>query len=243
MVVAGLTLQLSLLDIYYCMEKILVIAPHADDEILGCGALMGKLAAGGKKVFVLICTNAHEGAPELFSQESIDNIRQEAQDAHRSIGVIKTYFLELPAPALDYYPGYKISIQIAKIINEVEPDTVFIPHRGDSHKDHRIIHEAAMVAVRPRGNYSVKNIYAYETLSETEWGEPIQSEFFIPTKYVSFSEEEFNKKLEVMSFFKSQLAPFPTSRSLEAIEALGKYRGASISKVRAEAFEVIREID
>ena len=225
------------------MERILVIAPHADDEVLGCGAFMGKLASEGKDVYVLICTNAHEGAPELWSQESIDNIRREAIDAHKSLGIKKTYFLELPAPALDYYPGYKISIQIGKVINEVEPDTVFIPHRGDSHKDHRMIHEAAMVAVRPRGNYSVKNMYAYETLSETEWGEPIQSEFFIPTKYVSFTEKEFDKKLEAMSFFKSQLAPFPASRSLEAIEALGKYRGACISKVRAEAFEVIREID
>jgi Uncharacterized proteins, LmbE homologs len=225
------------------MERILVIAPHADDEVLGCGALMGKMASEGKEVFVLVCTNAHVGAPELFSQEIIDIIRREAIEAHKFLGVFKSYFLELPAPALDYYPSYKISIQISKVVNEVEPDTVFIPHRGDSHKDHRMIHEAAMVAVRPRGNYSVKNIYAYETLSETEWVEPIQSEFFIPTKYVSYTEKEFEKKLEAMSFFKSQLAPFPASRSLEAIEALGKYRGACISRVRAEAFEVLREID
>lgn len=225
------------------MERILVIAPHADDEVLGCGALMAKMAKEGKKVFVLICTNAHVGAPELFEQKGIDVVRSEALKAHQLLGVEKTYFLELPAPALDAYPGYKISLKINEIIAECEPDTVFIPHRGDSHKDHGRIHDAAMVACRPRGNYKVKHVYAYETLSETEWGEPIQSEYFIPTKYVSYTEEEFNEKLVAMQCFTSQLAPFPASRSLEAIEALAKYRGATISKPRAEAFEVLRDID
>lgn len=225
------------------MERILVIAPHADDEVLGCGALMAKMAKEGKKVFVLICTNAHVGAPELFEQKGIDVVRSEALKAHQLLGVEKTYFLELPAPALDAYPGYKISLKINEIIAECEPDTVFIPHRGDSHKDHGRIHDAAMVACRPRGNYKVKHVYAYETLSETEWGEPIQSEYFIPTKYISYTEVEFNEKLVAMQCFTSQLAPFPASRSLEAIEALAKYRGATISKPRAEAFEVLRDID
>ena len=225
------------------MERILVIAPHADDEVLGCGALMAKMAKEGKSVFVLICTNAHVGAPELFEQKGIDVVRSEALKAHQLLGVEKTYFLELPAPALDAYPGYKISLKINEIIAECEPDTVFIPHRGDSHKDHGRIHDAAMVACRPRGNYKVKHVYAYETLSETEWGEPIQSEYFIPTKYISYTEVEFNEKLVAMQCFTSQLAPFPASRSLEAIEALAKYRGATISKPRAEAFEVLRDID
>lgn len=225
------------------MNNILVIAPHADDEILGCGALMAKLTKEGKNVFVLVCTNAHVGAPELFNQEAIDIVRNEARQAHSFIGVEKTYFLELPAPALDVYPVYKVSNEVGKVIADCDPDTVFIPHRGDSHKDHGRIHDAAMVACRPRGNYKVKRVYAYETLSETEWGEPIHSECFVPTKFFSFTKDEFAFKLEAMAFFKSQLAPFPASRSLEAIDALGKYRGVCISRMRAEAFEVLRDID
>ena len=124
------------------MKNILVIAPHADDEILGCGALMAKLAKEGKKVFVLICTNAHVGAPELFSQEAIEVIRNEARHSHASIGVEKTFFLELPAPALDAYPGYKVSNAISKVIAECNADTVFIPHRGDSPK---IMEESMML--------------------------------------------------------------------------------------------------
>lgn len=225
------------------MKNILIIAPHADDEVLGCGATMAKLAKQGYNVYVLIATNASVGAPELFSSEVIRQIRSEALEAHKMLGVKETVFLEFPAPALDQYPRYKMSNEINAIIKKFVIDTVFIPHRGDCHKDHTIIHECAMVACRPLANSCVKGVYAYETLSETEWSEPVSTDAFVPTKYVTFSEDEFSVKLKAMSCFKSQLYDFPASRSLEAIEALAKYRGATVSKMRAESFEVLREID
>lgn len=225
------------------MSKVLIIAPHADDEVLGCGATMAKACAKGDDVFVLICTNANVGAPELFCVDLIKQIRSEALYAHKLLGVKKTFFLELPAPVLDQYPRYKMSNEISAIIKKIGADTVYIPHRGDCHKDHTIIHECAMVACRPLANCSVKHVYAYETLSETEWGEPIAADFFVPVKYNIFTNEEFQKKLDAMSCFNSQLYPFPASRSLEAIEAVAKYRGCTVSAERAEAFEVLRDID
>ena len=225
------------------MSKILVIAPHADDEVLGCGATMAKACAKGDEVFVLICTNASVGAPELFSAELIKQIRNEAVTAHRLIGIKETFFLDFPAPALDQYPRYKMSNEISAVIRKIGADTVYFPHRGDCHKDHTIIHECAMVACRPLANCTVKHVYAYETLSETEWGEPIAADFFVPVKYNTFSVDEFQKKLDAMSCFKSQLYPFPASRSLEAIEALAKCRGCTVSAERAEAFETLRDID
>ena len=225
------------------MSKLLIIAPHADDEVLGCGATMAKACAKGDEVYVLICTNASVGAPELFSAELIKQIRNEAVTAHKFIGIKETFFLDLPAPALDQYPRYKMSNEISAIIKRIGADTVYIPHRGDCHKDHAIIHECAMVACRPLANCSVKHVYAYETLSETEWGEPVAADFFVPVRYNTFNAKEFQKKLDAMSSFKSQLYPFPASRSLEAIEALAKYRGCTVSADRAEAFEVIRDID
>lgn len=225
------------------MSKILVIAPHADDEVLGCGATIAKACANGDEVYVLICTNASVGAPELFSADIIKRIRTEAIEAHCVLGVKETFFLEFPAPVLDQYPRYKMSNEMSAIIRKLGVDSVYIPHRGDCHKDHTIIHECAMVACRPLSNCKVKHVYAYETLSETEWGEPVAADFFIPVKYNTFSVEEFQKKLDAMSCFKSQLYPFPASRSLEAIETLAKYRGCTVSSERAEAFEVIRDID
>jgi len=225
------------------MSNILIIAPHADDEVLGCGATMAKLAKQGHNVYVLIATNASVGAPELFGPDLIRQVRSEALEAHKILGVKETAFLELPAPALDQYPRYKMSNEITAIIKKIGADTVYIPHRGDCHKDHAIIHECAMVACRPLAHCTVKCVYAYETLSETEWGEPIAADFFVPVKYNTFTTEEFQKKLDAMSCFKSQLYPFPASRSLEAIEALAKYRGCTVSAERVEAFEVLREIE
>ncbi len=225
------------------MKNILIIAPHADDEILGCGATMAKEIANGNNVYVLICTNAHVGAPELFSGELIKQIRLEALTAHKLLGVKATAFLDFPAPALDQYPRYKMTNQMSEVIRKFEVDTVYIPHRGDCHKDHAIVHDCAMVACRPLVNCKVKHVYAYETLSETEWGEPIASDFFVPVKYHTFNLEEFQKKLDAMSCFKSQLYPFPASRSLEAIEHLAGYRGCAVSAMRAESFEVLRDIE
>ena len=225
------------------MKNILIIAPHADDEILGCGATMAKEIVAGNNVYVLICTNAHVGAPELFSEELIKQIRSEAVAAHKMLGVKETAFLDFPAPALDQYPRFKMTNEMSTIIRKFEVDTVYIPHRGDCHKDHAIVHDCAMVACRPLANCKVKRVYAYETLSETEWGDPIAADFFVPVKYNIFTVEEFQKKLDAMSCFKSQLYPFPASRSLEAMEHLAGYRGCTVSAMRAEACEVLRDID
>ena len=225
------------------MKNILIIAPHADDEILGCGATMAKEIVAGNNVYVLICTNAHVGAPELFSEELIKQIRSEAVAALKMLGVKETAFLDFPAPALDQYPRFKMTNEMSTIIRKFEVDTVYIPHRGDCHKDHAIVHDCAMVACRPLANCKVKRVYAYETLSETEWGDPIAADFFVPVKYNIFTVEEFQKKLDAMSCFKSQLYPFPASRSLEAMEHLAGYRGCTVSAMRAEAFEVLRDID
>lgn len=225
------------------MNNILIIAPHADDEVLGCGATIAKEAEKGNNVYVLICTNAHVGAPELFSEEMIAQIRSEAKAAHKILGVRETIFLEFPAPALDQYPGYMMSNQIAAVIRKYDIDTVYIPHKGDCHKDHEVIHSCAMVACRPLAGSKVKRVYSYETMSETEWGNPTPTSAFIPVKYNTFTESEFDKKLQAISCFKSQLQTFPSPRSLDALEALAKYRGATVSSPKAEAFMILREID
>ena len=119
---------------------------------------------------------------------------------------------------------------------------LFIPHQGDIHIDHTVVFKASLVAARPVGNYSVKSIYAYETLSETEWAAPFCSETFIPNHFVNI-EPYINKKLEAMSCFSGQIRNFPNPRSLEGIEALAKFRGATVGFDRAEAFMTIRTVE
>ena len=107
--------------------------------------------------------------------------------------------------------------------------------------DHQMVVDAAMVAVRPRGNNYPKRIYAYETLSETGWNIPNTVNEFIPTVYEDIT-DTYEIKLEAMAIFESQLSPFPEARSIGAIEALAKYRGATVSVRAAEAFSLIREV-
>jgi LmbE family N-acetylglucosaminyl deacetylase len=220
------------------MNNILVIAPHPDDEVLGCGGIMKKYAEAGDHVYVLVVTR---GTPKLYSDERIKNVRKEAVEAHQILGVAETIFLDFPAPELDTVPVADISRAITEIITKFNIHVVFLPHRGDIHQDHRIVFNAGLVACRPVGRYTVKEIYAYETLSETEWAAPFADDAFIPAKFVNIS-GQMDFKLQAMKCFKSQLKAFPNSRSLEAIEALAKFRGATVGFERAEAFMTIRTI-
>lgn len=223
------------------MANILVIAPHADDEVLGCGATIAKHVSMNDKVTVLIGTNASKGAPELFDEDVIDDIRAEAQQAHDKLGVSNTIFFDFPAPALNAFPSYKISLEISKVIEKGRFETVYLPHPGDMHEDHNAIYRAALVACRPQNDNPVKKIYCYETLSETEWSPRQGDHYFKPNHFVDVS-EYFEKKLAAMECFESQLREFPHSRSIKSLEALAKYRGSTVGVERAEAFEVEREI-
>ena len=222
-------------------KNILVVAPHCDDEVLGCGGIMAKYAKEGHNVFVAIITNGHIGAPELFKKEGTEKVRAEALQAHDLLGVQKTHFLDFPAPRLDSIAAYKLSIALSKVIIKHAITDMYIPHRGDIHKDHRITYECALVAARPINNCTVRNIYAYETLSETEWAAPFADEAFIPMRFVDVS-ECIQAKLSAFQKFTTQIKEFPHPRSLESIENLSKMRGATVGLLRAEAFMIIREI-
>lgn len=221
-------------------KNILVVAPHADDEIIGCGATIAKLVKEGNNVYVIIATNAHKGAPELYNADDIEKVRREALLAHKYLGIKDTFFMDFPAPALNAFPEYKISNSVSEIINKIQPEILYIPFPSDLHQDHKAIYRASLVAARPQGEYSVKEIYCYETLSETEWG-PYQENAFAPNVFIDVT-DVFEHKIEAMSFFKSQLKKFPHTRSLETFEALAKYRGATIGVERAESFIVERII-
>ena len=150
------------------MKNILVVAPHADDEVLGCGGTIAKHTRLGGTVYVAIMTNAAVGAPELFGFDGIDAVRVEAIKAHKILGVKETLFYDFPAPQLDQYPQYKIANALSALIKEKNIDTLYIPHKGDLHLDHGVIYNASLVAARPLPGQSIRHIYAYETLSETE---------------------------------------------------------------------------
>lgn len=218
--------------------KVLVIAPHPDDEILGVGGTMKKRAAAGDEVYVCIVT---KGCKPLFSDEIVEQGRAEAREADRVLGAIDTIFLDFPAVMLESVPRYKFNGMISEVVQRIKPDEVYIPHRGDMQLDHQMVVDAAMVALRPKYDHKVKRIYAYETLSETGWNVPGVVNEFVPNVYEDIS-ETIKDKLAAMDIFKSQVGIFPDARSVGALEALARYRGSTVGVNAAEAFALVREI-
>lgn len=218
--------------------KVIVIAPHPDDEILGVGGTIIKHLAKGDIIEIVIVT---KGMSPLFSSESVGEVQREAVNCHLSFGIEKTYFLDFPAVMLEKQDRYNINEKILNIIQYCKPEIVYIPHIGDMQKDHQIVAEAAMVALRPKYEHQVKRILAYETLSETGWHIPNIANQFIPNVYSDIS-EYLPEKLMAMSYYKTQLSDYPNPRSIEAIEALAKYRGSTVNVKAAEAFMLIRDI-
>lgn len=220
------------------MKRILVIAPHPDDEILGCGGTMIKNIKEGNEVYVCVVT---KGYPPLFNAERTELNRKDTIACHKAIGVKETFYLDFPSTQLETVPRFEFNGKILDVVRRLTPDEVYIPHWGDMQKDHQMVAEACMVALRPKYMPQVKRVYGYETMSETAWNAPnIQNEF-IPNVYVDISDTLEEKKI-ALSYFKLQVSDFPDARSLEAIEALAKYRGALMNVLAAEAFMLIREI-
>lgn len=218
--------------------RVLVIAPHADDEIIGPGGMIARRVSEGHEVFVCIVTR---GIEPLFSDEYMRNLRFETLRCHERIGIKDHYFLEFPSVMLEKENRNEINAGISDVIQTVCPEEVFLPHLGDLQKDHQIVAESAMVALRPKYKHVVKRAYAYETLSETGWNMPNIQNAFMPNVYMDIS-GYLQDKLDALGAYKSQLSDFPSARSIQAIEALAKFRGASINVKAAEAFMLIREI-
>ena len=224
------------------MNNILILAPHADDEILGCGGSISFYKSRGYKIYISIMTNANKGSPEKYSKNLMHKIRNEALKSHKFLKVSETFFFDFPAPQLDQYPISLISEKIKDLVFKINPKIVFIPHIGDSHIDHQIIHKASLVALRPIYKRKNIDILAYETLSETEWGTNLTEDLFIPNYYNVLSEKDIKNKVNSFKIYKTQVKKYPHPRSIKNIQNLSKYRGSNISEKNAEAFMLIRSI-
>ncbi|MFC3215858.1 MULTISPECIES: PIG-L deacetylase family protein [Novosphingobium] len=219
--------------------RVLVIAPHPDDEILGCGGTMARLTGAGHEVHVAIVTLGREPA---FPAEGVARVQDEARRAHALIGVHATHRLDLPAAALDTVAAAELNGALINLVNDVNPDTLLIPFLGDVHQDHQLTFLASMVAARPRSPKAPARILAYETLSETNWYAAPTTPAFVPNVFIDI-QSTLERKLEAFSLFETQVKAFPDERSLLTIEALARLRGSAVFLRAAEAFMAIRMIE
>jgi LmbE family N-acetylglucosaminyl deacetylase len=214
----------------------LVLAPHPDDEVLGVGGAMARWAMEGRPALVAVVTR---GRPPLYPAEAEARCREEARAAHRRLGV-EARFLDLPAAELDSLAHRELNRSLDELIRSIAPDELYLPFPGDLHLDHQLVFHSALVAARP-GPGRPRRIYAYETLSETNWNAPFLTPSFVPNHFVDIT-GTLDAKLEAMALYRSQLRPAPHERSLEALRALATLRGATVGLGAAEAFITIRTV-
>ena len=162
---------------------------------------------------MIILTNAHIGAPEIYSSNKNEQIRNEARKANKFIGTKKLFFENLPVLNLNNYPHYKIANLINTYINNINPDIALIPSPNDINDDHKIIFKCAKVAMRTNKENNLKKILSYETLSETEWNENEKS--LNPNYLLVLDKNDINNKAKVFLQYKSQIKKYPHPRSKE----------------------------
>jgi LmbE family N-acetylglucosaminyl deacetylase len=217
-------------------KRILVIAPHPDDETLGAGGTIAKFNSLGHEVSVLI-VSGH--LPPLYSRDAYDTTVREAKAAFEILGVSDYSFLEIPATFIGNEPIHVLNERVEAVIRRANPQIVLCNY-PDRHIDHRLIFDSVMVATRPVGTgIGIELLAAYETLSETHWNAPHIEPNFVPDWVVDIS-GQIHKKLHALKCYGSQITDSQGPRSLEAAEALGKFRGTQAGFAFGEAFHVIR---
>ena len=217
-------------------KKALIIAPHPDDESLGLGGTIKRMTNLKIDVSVLI-VSGH--MPPLYTPAEYKKTVNESKKAFKFLGIQKFKFLDIPATKLNEVPISELNYKINSFVKETNPDVIFIPF-PDRHIDHRIVFDSSIVASRPVGNKYPKYVFLYETLSETHWNVPDVEPNFNPNLFINI-DKEIKSKIKALSFYKSQIKN-NTSRSLNAVKALAKFRGSQNGCKFAEAFKIVRII-
>jgi LmbE family N-acetylglucosaminyl deacetylase len=225
--------------------SVLVVAAHPDDEILGVGGTLARHAAEGERVEILIVAEGATArdaarAPAARAAE-LEALKKSAREAAKILGAAPPRFAGLPDNRLDGVEMLDLIKPIEAVIAEVRPRIVYTHHGGDVNVDHRLVHQAVMTACRPLPDAPVRAVYAFETVSSTEWAGPGFGAVFRPTRFVDIG-ATLDQKLAALGCYAGELRAFPHPRSREAIAALARWRGASSGLAAAEAFEVLRDV-
>jgi len=235
--------KLALTDYNMQHKTILVLAPHNDDETLGCGATIAKHISLGNDVFVATLTSIDDANPVMKPNKEM--IRQETKSAIQVLGVPEEniIFEDLPNVLVPDIPVHEVNKIVYSVIEKVCPDVLYLPFMYDLHKDHRDILYAAQVASRTctQIGRKIKEIYMYETLSETHWNIDAVEGAFVPNVFNDVT-GFLDKKLEAVRAYKSQLKYYPDVRCVEALQALSIFRGSVMGMREAEAFVLVRMI-
>lgn len=227
------------------MERILVVAAHPDDDVLGCGGTLRKMVKKGKSIRIMFLgegSTCRFSPDRINSQEALETIEQRASFARESLAIlgIDNYsFHDLPCGRFDTVPLIEIGKIVEDEITDFRPDTVFTHFAHDTHRDHQLASQATLQATRPVILDPVRNVISFEILSSTEWR---FTEAFNPNFFVDIH-EELDTKIESFSKYITEERPFPFPRSPEGLTAQATMRGMQVGCLSAEAFMIVRSVE
>ncbi len=221
------------------MKKILAIAPHPDDETLGCGATLLRHIANGDEVHWLIATEITKDIG--FSAEQVAKRNSEIEKVGKAYGFHDVHRAGFPTMRLDNVGKLPLIEAISSVVREIKPDTLYIPYRNDAHSDHAAVFDASVACSKSFRYPTIRSICVYETLSETEFGLRTDDTGFRPNLFIDIT-DWLDRKIAIMQLFEGEMAPFPFPRSETCIRAQATLRGSQAGVLAAEAFMLLKEI-
>lgn len=225
-------------------EKIMVVAAHPDDEVLGCGGTIAKKTLfENSTVEVLILSKGIKSRNIFLNniEKQIKNNIRATLKSNKLLGVKKTEILDFPDNEFDTVSLLKITKEIEKRIHKFKPNVIYTHFSGDLNIDHQITNRAVLIATRPLNKNIVNKIYGFEICSSTDWSFNTNKNFFSPHHYEDIT-KTIKKKILALKFYSKEMKKYPHSRSYGNLINLSKFRGATVFKNNAEAFELIRSI-
>ncbi len=226
------------------MSKVLVIAAHPDDELLGLGGTIRKRVNRGDVVNCVILGEGFTSRGEKREDtdtEVVSSLHDDSRRAAEIIGFKEIFFESLPDNRFDSVDLLDVIKIVEKYVEKFKPDVVYTHYHGDRNIDHRVTYEAVLTACRPVGEYCVKEIYTFETPSSTEWGFTRGSSSFNPNVFEDIT-DTLEYKLNAMACYKTEIRDYPHPRSLKALEIIAARWGTVVSKKYVEAFELVRSV-
>jgi len=226
-------------------RKVLVVAAHPDDEVLGCGGAIARHASNGDEVHVLILAEGLTSRDIIRNRdkhtEGLDVLAQAARKANGILGVKNLDLHDFPDNRMDSLDLLDVVKVVESFVARFQPDVVYTHHAGDLNIDHRIIHEAVVTACRPLPKQCVRTLLLFEVVSSTEWQVSGSTTSFIPNCFVDIT-KTLDLKMEALEAYDSEMKAWPHPRSREAIIHLARWRGCTVGLEAAEAFILGRQV-
>lgn len=223
-------------------KKILIVASHPDDEIIGCGGTLVKLSKLKKKIDIIFLsdsTGARFKKNSLKYKKHINLRKKSALKISRTLKINSTVFLDFPNISFGIDDFQKISSKLFNLIKKKKYDLIMSHSYTDNNRDHRMAFEATLNACRPVNKFNSVSFMTFETNSATDFAVSQFKGKFNPNFYVDIT-KELKKKISLLKVYNYELRQSPHSRSVDNIVNLAKLRGSSIYSKYAEAFEIIR---